>query len=217
MRKTFIFSYFLYLSLSMTAAFADVSQLPGYIVVNDPNIDTTLKKILEQDAKELTFPLSQEDIEMIKILEAKYDAESNCAGLAAPQIGFNKQVIIFAIPDDPVLKKWRSDLEQTMPKSIWINPSYSPIEEDKKTVDLEACFSVRDLAGPVTRFTKIRYEAYLMDGTKVQGEATGFLARVLQHEIDHVHGILYTHRVPEGQLKSLEYYRNLKRQQMEEK
>ena len=161
-----------------------------------------------------TFPLSAEDLAIIKTLEAKYDSEENCSGLAAPQIGFSKQAIVFALDADEELKKWRPDISDTMPKTIWLNPHYEPVGDDKH-IDYEACFSVGDSAGPVARYKTIRYQAYLVDGTKVDGVAHGFLARIIQHEIDHVHGILYTRYVPEGQLLPLDEYRRMRKEAME--
>ena len=74
--------------------------------------------------------MSSQVLRMMEILEAKFDAEENCAGLAAPQIGFSKQIIVFAAPNDPVLKKWRPELTQTMPKTIWINPTYKKVGDN---------------------------------------------------------------------------------------
>jgi peptide deformylase len=181
-----------------------MNPLPNYVVINDPKCEN--KDILERPSEPFSFPLSDEDLKIIKTLEAKFDAEKNCAGLAAPQIGFSKQAIVFAVPEDEDLKKWRPDLEQTMPKTIWLNATYEPIDNEKHT-DYERCFSVKDLAGSAVRYKKIRYRAYLVDGTQVKGQASGFLARVIQHEIDHIQGVLFTHHVIPGQLLSIEEYR----------
>ena len=67
-------------------------------------------------------------------------------------------------------------------------------------MDYEACFSVGGVAAPVQRFKKVRYRAYDPAGTLVEGTAEGFLARMIQHEIDHVHGILYVDRVEDKSL-----------------
>lgn len=188
------------------------ATLPSYIVINDSNCPN--REVLETPAQPFTFPLSAEDLTIIKTLEAKYDAEENCSGLAAPQIGFSKQAIIFALDDDPGLKKWRPDISDTMPKTIWLNPTYEPVGDDKHT-DYESCFSIGDMAGPVARYKTIRYEAYRVDGTKAEGIARGFLARIIQHEIDHTRGILYSRYVPEGQLLPVEEYRRMRKEAME--
>ncbi len=186
-------------------------DLPAYVVLNIPkNIKPT---VLRTPAQPLTFPLSVEDQEVIQILSAKFDAEENCAGLAAPQIGFGKQVIIFAAPEDPQLKKWRPDFDQTMPKTIWINPTYAPVGDERHT-DYEACFSVDDLAGPVARFKTIRYSAYTPEGLRVEGVARGFLARIIQHEVDHIKGQCFVDHVSEKELLPLEEYRKKRQKAM---
>ena len=86
-----------------------------------------------------------------------------------------------------------------LPKSIWINPSFKPVSK-KKTIDWEACFSVDGVKGEVPRFTEILYEAWTPDGKKVKGRVKGFLARLIQHEIDHLNGILFIDHIPEDQL-----------------
>lgn len=184
-------------------------HLPPYVVINNDNQPKELRSILRKPAQEISFPLSPEDQESLKTLEAKYDAEENCAGLAAPQIGIHKQMIIFAALFSPELKKWRPDFTQEMPKTIWINPSYEGIGNDLFE-DYEGCFSVDNLAGPVKRFTKISYKATLPDGTPVTGEAEGFIARIIQHEVDHIRGTLCIDKVPDGKLISLEAYREMR-------
>lgn len=178
--------------------------LPDYKV-----LDITKKRapaVLKTPAKKLSFPLTPEDLNDIRILEAKYDGEKNCAGLAAPQIGIAKQIIVFAAREDPDLKKWRVDFTQTMDKTIWINPSYEGIGVEKNE-DYEACFSVLEVAGPVKRYKKIRYQAYTTTGELVEGTAEGFLARIIQHEADHVNGKLFIDYVPEDQLMKITDYR----------
>ncbi|WP_331255342.1 peptide deformylase [Candidatus Bealeia paramacronuclearis] len=190
-----------------------MTQLPDYTVINDETCEN--RNVLIVPAKTLKFPLSEEDQNDVKILEAKYDQEENCAGLAAPQIGIGKRAIVFEVHDDPELKKWRPDLTDSMPKTIWINPSYEPLSEETHT-DYEGCFSVNDLAGPVARFKSIRYEGYTPEGQKMEGVAHGFLARVIQHEVDHTNGICFIHRVEDGKLMSIEAYRAMRAKAMEE-
>lgn len=178
--------------------------LPTYQVIN---LKTQEKPaVLTTPAKKLSFPLTPEDRQDIRILEEKYDQEQNCAGLAAPQIGMAKQIIVFAAPDDPDLKKWRSDFTQTMEKTIWINPTYEGISADQSE-DYEACFSVPGMAGPVKRYKTIRYQAYTVSGECVEGTADGYLARVIQHEVDHIRGKLFIDYVPENQLMDIADYR----------
>lgn len=178
--------------------------LPDYSVVN---LATNQKPaVLVTPAQRLSFPLTPEDINDVRILEAKFDKEENCAGLAAPQIGISKQIIVFAAPENQDLKKWRSDFTQYMGKTIWINPSYKGIGEGKKE-DYEGCFSVLDAAGPVKRYNKIQYTAYTINGELVESTAEGFLARIIQHETDHVNGKLFIDYVPKDQLMKMDDYR----------
>jgi peptide deformylase len=179
-------------------------HLPDYVIINDPHCAN--KDVLRTPAEALSFPLSEQDRAIIETLERKYDQEENCAGLAAPQIGFNKRAIVFAVLDDLQLKKWRPDLTDTMPKTIWINPSYEPVNQEKH-VDYEGCFSVNGVAGPVERYKTIRYTALTPEGQEVQGIANGFLARLIQHEIDHLNGTLFIDLVPQEKLLSIEAYR----------
>lgn len=192
-----------------------MTDLPTYVVINNDSQSEELRSVLRTPAQKIFFPLSPEDQNSLKTLEAKYDAEENCAGLAAPQIGIPKQMIVFEALCSPEIKKWRPDFTQEMPKTIWVNPSYEGIGDDLHE-DYEGCFSVADLAGPVNRFTKITYKATLPDGTPVAGEAEGFLARVIQHEVDHIRGTLCIDKVPEGKLISVSAYREMRAAKMAE-
>lgn len=187
---------------------------PPYVVINDDTQPKALRTVLITEAEPLSFPLSDEDKQILTILEKKFDSEENCAGLAAPQIGFAKQIIVFSAPENPELKKWRKDFTQTMPKTIWINPTYEPIG-NATSEDYEGCFSVDDLAGTVKRYKKIRYFAYSPDGTPVSGIAEGFLARIIQHEIDHIHGKLFLSYVEQDKLFSLSEYRRMRKEKLE--
>lgn len=190
-------------------------DLPPYVVINNENQPESLKKVLRQKATPFTFPLSEADVEVVKTLEAKFDAEENCTGLAAPQIGISKQAIVFAVPDEPWLKKWRPDLSDTMAKTIWLNPKYEAVG-DEKHVDYEACFSLEGFAASVPRFKTIKYTANLVDGSAVEGVAHGFLARAIQHEVDHLQGVLYIDYVAAEEVMTIEHYRNLRKAKIEQ-
>jgi peptide deformylase len=191
--------------LTASCSMHKVTSLPDYA--------PTESTVLHKAAKRFTFPLTADDIRDIDILEAKYDAEENCAGLAGPQISLEKAIIIFAVKDDPDLKKVRKDLVDTMPKTIWLNPSYEPVSQDM-VEDWEGCFSVPDVAGLVKRYKKIRYTAFDKNGKKITGTATGFLARVIQHETDHINGILFTSKATKTM--PLNEYRAMRKKAMAE-
>jgi peptide deformylase len=199
------------LTLISTGCASMNDPLPDY--VDDRNPNDPRRYMLNTPSATVDFPLSEEDKVDLAKLEAKFDQEENCAGLAAPQIGIHKRMIVFMI-NDPELKKWRKDLTQLMPRTVWINPDYEPVTEEK-TIDYEGCFSVSEVVGPVARFKEIYYTAYTPDGSPVRGKAEGFLARAIQHEIDHTKGILYSKLVPEGQLLPLEEYRARRKAAME--
>ncbi len=184
-------------------------QLPDYIATT---IDAKDKpEILTTPATMLHFPLSPEDLEHVRILEAKFDFEDkNASGIAAPQIGIHKQIIIFGTPDVPNFKKWRPELTQTMPKTIWINPDYQGIEEEGKYVGWEACFSVVDSVGQVSRYNKIHYTAFDIEGNKLSDTAEGYLARVIQHEIDHIKGKLFIDCAIPGSIITMDEYKAIR-------
>lgn len=173
------------------------TPLPDYVVIND--LTSQKRDILRLPAKEVTFPLNDEVREALYCLEAKFDQQESVFGIAAPQIGYCQRIIVFALEEEEDLKNFYPDLTDTLPKSIWINPSFKPLSLEQ-TSDWEACFSVKDLVGNIPRFTEISYEAWTPEGKKVQGNAKGLLARIIQHEIDHVNGKLFIDYVREEEL-----------------
>jgi peptide deformylase len=183
------------------------STVTNYVVYGTPESNA----ILRTQSRLLNFPLSKEDLEDIKILEIKYDNEENCSGLAAPQIGITKKILIFATPKDEAFKKFRPDWTQSMPKTIWINPTYQGIAEEGIHEDFEACFSVGEVAGLVPRYKKVYYEAYDVHGQFQNGTAEGFLARIIQHEIDHLEGVLFIDKMLPGTIMSIADYREKRR------
>jgi peptide deformylase len=110
-------------------------------------------------------------------------------GLAAPQIGIGLRVVIFGFDHNP-----RYPEKTSIAKTILINPEITPLN-DKKEDDWEGCLSVPGMRGLVSRFTQIRYTGYDASGQPVDVTAEGFHARVVQHECDHLDGIIYTHRL----------------------
>lgn len=167
-------------------------------------------KFLRRQAERLSFPLSEEDLRDIKLVEEKYDMEENCAGLAAPQLGISKAFMLFSTPDDEALKKFRPDWTDSMPKTLWINPTYDGIESAGKNADYEGCFSVPDVAGLVKRYKKINYTAFDIEGNLISGSCEGFLARIIQHETDHLNGILFSDIAEEGTVMSIDAYRKMR-------
>jgi peptide deformylase len=112
-------------------------------------------------------------------------------GLAGPQVHVPLRVVIFHIPDDRAVD---GEGAGSIPLTVLINPVIQPLSEEKE-VDWESCLSLPQLTGEVPRFTHIRYSGVGLDGTPIEREARGFHARVLQHECDHLSGILYPMRM----------------------
>lgn len=114
----------------------------------------------------------------------------NGAGLAAPQIGVDLQVVIFGTdapnpryPDAPVV-----------PRTVLVNPVITPVGDDEEE-GWEGCLSVPGLRGVVPRFSKIRYTGFDPYGDPIERTVSGFHARVVQHEVDHLLGTLYPMRI----------------------
>ncbi len=113
----------------------------------------------------------------------------NGAGLAAPQIGVEFRVVIFGVQDNS-----RYPDEETVPETVLINPVITPQDESVEE-DWEGCLSVPGLRGLVPRHTRIRYQGVDEYGKIIDRYVSGFHARVVQHECDHLDGILYPMRI----------------------
>lgn len=149
-------------------------------------------EVLTQPANPVTFPLSLEVQALIDAMKAKLLTLKG-VGLAAPQVGVNKQIIVFTISEEA--KSLRNDANEVIPMTVLINPQYAATVDATLVHDWEACFSVTQIMGKVPRYNKISYTAQTPEGKKIKAYAQGFTARVLQHEIDHVHGFLITNRL----------------------
>jgi peptide deformylase len=106
-------------------------------------------------------------------------------GLAAPQIGSSRRVIVFEYPGGD-----RAPGESSIAPTVLINPVITHTEGTAE--DWEGCFSVPGRRGRVNRCTLIHYHAQGFYGEQLKGVAEGFRARIIQHEIDHLNGVLYT-------------------------
>mgnify|MGYP001146357732 FL=1 len=116
-------------------------------------------------------------------------AAANGAGLAAPQIGVNLAVVIFGFDHNP-----RYPDAPPVPRTVLINPSIEPLSDDEEE-GWEGCLSVPGMRGVVPRWKHIRYTGYDPQGRRIEREAEGFHARVVQHECDHLIGKLYPMRI----------------------
>ncbi len=110
-------------------------------------------------------------------------------GLAAPQIGVNQRVVIFGVQHSP-----RYPDAETVPETVLLNPVITPLGDNTEE-DWEGCLSLPGLRGLVPRFKTIRYQGCDEYGALVDRTVSGFHARVVQHECDHLDGILYPMRM----------------------
>ncbi|MET0498321.1 MAG: peptide deformylase [Steroidobacteraceae bacterium] len=113
----------------------------------------------------------------------------NGAGLAAPQIGVSQQVVIFGVASNP-----RYPQAEEVPYTVLINPQLEPIGDETEE-GWEGCLSVPGMRGLVPRYKKLRYRGFDEHGEPIDRTVANFHARVVQHEVDHLLGILYPMRI----------------------
>lgn len=113
----------------------------------------------------------------------------NGAGLAAPQIGVGLRVVIFGVDHNP-----RYPEAETVPFTVLVNPMLSPLGNEMEE-GWEGCLSVPGMRGWVPRFKRLEYQGYDQHGAPLKRSVTDFHARVVQHECDHLDGILYPMRI----------------------
>ena len=111
------------------------------------------------------------------------------AGIAAPQIGVSARVVIFELRDNP-----RYPHIAAVPYTVLVNPLVTPLTAEQDE-GWEGCLSVPGMRGLVPRYRRLRYRGFDQYGTPVDRTVEGFHARVVQHEVDHLDGILFPQRV----------------------
>ena len=114
---------------------------------------------------------------------------ANGAGLAAPQIGVNVRVVIFEVINNP-----RYPNREPIPFTVLINPQLTP-SSGEKVLDWEGCLSVPGMRGQVARSPMLSYTGFDEIGNVIDRTVSGFHARVVQHEADHLDGVLYPMRM----------------------
>ncbi|MBI3778654.1 MAG: peptide deformylase [Gammaproteobacteria bacterium] len=122
----------------------------------------------------------------------------NGAGLAAPQIGVSQRVVIFSVESNP-----RYPEVEPVPRTVLINPMLTSLGDEMEE-GWEGCLSVPGLRGLVTRHKNLRYTGFDQHGTPIDRTVSGFHARVVQHECDHLDGILYPMRLRDIRLLGFE-------------
>jgi len=148
--------------------------------MGDPRLLEISKPVEKFDTPELRRLLT----DMMDTMKAL-----NGAGLAAPQVGVLWRVVIFGFEENP-----RYPDAEAVPFTVLVNPKLTPIGDDMDE-DWEGCLSVPGMRGLVPRYTHLRYQGYDVSGKLIDRTVEGFHARVVQHEVDHLDGILYPQRI----------------------
>ena len=149
--------------------------------MGDPRLLRVAQPVREFDTRELHTLVA----DMQETMKA-----ANGAGLAAPQIGVDLQLVIFGT-DAPTP---RYPEAPPVPRTVLINPVITPLGDEEEE-GWEGCLSVPGLRASVPRWKRIRYSGFDLKGQRIEREAEGFHARVVQHECDHLIGKLYPMRV----------------------
>jgi peptide deformylase len=148
-------------------------------------------KMGEPLLREVARPVERFDAELLALVADMDDTMRalSGAGIAAPQIGVSARVVIFELADNP-----RYPHIAPVPYTVLVNPLVTPLttEEDD---GWEGCLSVPGMRGLVPRFRRLRYQGYDQRGVPIDRTVEGFHARVVQHEVDHLDGILFPQRV----------------------
>ena len=130
-------------------------------------------------------------VELAALLNDMHDTmeAENGAGLAAPQIGVSQQVVIFGVKRNP-----RYPQAEEVPYTVLINPQLEAVTQEMEE-GWEGCLSVPGMRGLVPRYTQLRYRGFDQFGKAIDRTVSAFHARVVQHEVDHLNGVLYPMRI----------------------
>jgi peptide deformylase len=142
--------------------------------------------VLRKKSVELPVPLDKESREIIKTLIDAFMERDDASGLAAPQIGINKRVIVFRTKGSEGGQKKIKDINDI---EVLVNPRINQTRGEKVTM-AEGCLSCPDVQVEVSRFPEIKVRALDAKGEKTNKRYLDFVARVIQHEIDHLDGRL---------------------------
>jgi peptide deformylase len=146
--------------------------------------------VLQGRAQEIADPT---DPEVSRLVQDMVDTLNDVGGLglAAPQVHVAQRLVIFHIPSS---RADEDDQDGAQPLIVLVNPVIEALSPEQE-LGWEACLSLPGLTGEVPRYTHIRYRALDLQGRPVEREAKGFHARVIQHECDHLDGVLYPMRM----------------------
>lgn len=153
--------------------------------------------VLKQKANEVSFPLQSDDRTLIEEMKGMI-FDFGGVGLAAPQVGVSKNIAVIYIPESAALLR---DNVIPVAMHVMINATYKPVKQEEVYQDFEGCYSVKNIMGKVPRYNSIEVTYYNEDGKKTVQTLSGFYARVAQHEIDHLNGLLITDRLTQDCLQ----------------
>lgn len=156
--------------------------------------------VLRRRADEVEDPTSADLKALVEdMIDSMFAADG--VGLAAPQIGVSQRVVVFCTPPDRPAESSPGapgdparEMIREQPITVLINPEIEFLGEDM-AIGVEGCLSVPGLCGPVSRYQRIRYTGVTPDGDRIDRTVDDFHARVVQHECDHLDGILYPMRM----------------------
>ncbi len=158
--------------------------------------------VLRIPAQPVADPTAPEIAQLVEDMKETMEAAGGI-GIAAPQVRVGLQVAIFWVPEE------RTEDGAGQPLTVLINPRWHPLSDDKED-GYEGCLSVPGMTGLVPRYTHIAYRGHDLDGNLIEREAKGYHARVVQHELDHLAGILYPQRMTD--LSTFAYTEELRRE-----
>lgn len=144
--------------------------------------------ILQEIAKPVTNFGSKALYELITYLFSHLEHYQG-AGIAAPQIGESQQIFVYGFDQNP-----RYPEAKPVPRTVMINPEIVAFSDDKNDA-YEGCLSIPRIRGSITRATTIKCRAYTPEGALIEKVVSGFEARIIQHEADHLAGILFPSRM----------------------
>jgi peptide deformylase len=148
-------------------------------------------KMGEPLLRQVALPVSRFDAQLAALVADMDDTMRHLsgAGIAAPQIGVGARVVIFELQDNP-----RYPHISPVPYTVLVNPTLTPLTQEESE-GWEGCLSVPGMRGLVPRITRVRYQGFDLNGAPIDRTVEGFHARVVQHEVDHLDGILFPQRV----------------------
>ena len=144
--------------------------------------------VLATRAVEVTDPATSEIHALAKDMIATM-REAGAIGIAAPQVGESLRLIVVL----PIASRGEANDVEPL---VVVNPVLQPVGTERDE-DVEGCASIPGIRGIVSRWSKIAWKAQDLDGEAIGGEAQGLFARILQHEVDHLDGILFLSRMPD--------------------